>query len=110
MEDNVGWPFREKKVSLSTEKDLILDLKNVNVKFKISIQKLPIALRQNLQTKPEKHSKQNYQRTLLLKKKQIESGISIKTLIQRLMLLQTIWIPLLIQRQLLLNKMTTQLL
>ena len=35
MEDNVGRSVREKKVSLSTEKDLILDLKSVNVKFKV---------------------------------------------------------------------------
>ena len=35
MEDNVTRSHREKKVSLSTDKDLILDLKSVNVKFKV---------------------------------------------------------------------------
>lgn len=35
MEDYVGWSFREEKVTLQTNQDLILDLKKVNVKFKV---------------------------------------------------------------------------
>jgi oligopeptide/dipeptide ABC transporter ATP-binding protein len=35
MEDNFSWSLREKKVNQSTDNDLILDLKNVNVKFKV---------------------------------------------------------------------------
>ena len=35
MENNSSWSFGEKKVTLSTHNDLILDLKNVNVKFKV---------------------------------------------------------------------------
>ena len=35
MENDGDWSFREKKVTLSTHNDLILDLKNVNVKFKV---------------------------------------------------------------------------
>ena len=42
MEENISWSFREKKVNLSTDKDLILDLKNVNVKFKVEAETLHI--------------------------------------------------------------------
>lgn len=35
MEDDIGWAIREKQMTLTTNQDLILDLKKVNVKFKV---------------------------------------------------------------------------